>query len=90
MMFTTCNFLKIWNFLAVIDRFAESELVRYRSHAVKITRTFQQSTKAGDFAHMIKDLLKMLERRKPSEFFIKNPCLLTDCVYCLDYTEWLC
>ena len=51
MMFTTLNFLELWNFLELIDRCAESERVRYRSHAAKITRTFQQSIKAGDFAH---------------------------------------
>ena len=60
MMFTTYNFLELWNFLELIDRCAESELVRYRPHAAKITETFQQSAKAGDFAHIIKDLLKML------------------------------
>ena len=58
-MFTTWNFLELCNFLALLDRCAESESVRYRSHAAKITRTFEESTKAGDFAHIIRDLLKM-------------------------------
>ena len=70
MMFTTENFLELWNFLELIDRCAESELVRHRSHAAKITRTFQQSVKAGNFAHVIRELLKMSQRRKPSEFLI--------------------
>ena len=51
--------MKHWNFLELIDRCAESELVRYKSHTAKITRTFQQSMKAGNFALIIRDLLKM-------------------------------
>ena len=43
----------------LIHRCAESELVRYRLHVAKITRTFQQSIKAVDFAHITRDLLKM-------------------------------
>ena len=58
-MFTTWNFLELWNFSELIDRCAESELVRYKSQAAKITRAFQQSIKAGDFAHIFRDLLKM-------------------------------
>ena len=59
MMFTTGNFLELWNFFKLIDRCAESKLVRYRSNVTKITRTFQHPIKAGDIAHIIRDLLKM-------------------------------
>ena len=47
------------DFLKLIDRCAESKLIRYRSHAAKITRTFQQSIKVGNFAQITRDLLKM-------------------------------